>query len=114
MSTLDKLTIGEVKELSKMFSASTSDDFSPAKDGELVIVVLQRGWVMVGEYSQIGNTGRLDNAKVIRVWGTSKGLGELAEKGPLSGTKLDDCMPVKFHVREMVFIMEVNKAAWRK
>lgn len=53
------------------------------------IVVLQRGWVMVGEYSKKGAQCFLDKASVIRRWGTSKGLGEIAAAGPLANTVLD-------------------------
>ncbi len=43
--------------------------------------VLQRGWVMVGEFSKVGSDCSLTNAAVIRYWGTTKGLGEIAENG---------------------------------
>lgn len=85
-----------------------------AENGSKVIAVLQRGWVVVGDYSQHGDVGRLENASVVRRWGTSLGLGELASKGPLRNTVLDPCPPVTFHAREAVMIMEVNADAWRK
>jgi hypothetical protein len=110
---LDELTIGEAKQLAAMLGGG-EDGFRPAREGELVIAVLQRGWVFVGEYSQKGSTATLSNAKCVRRWGTTKGLGELAMGGPLENTMLDDSPPVKFHVREAVMIMEANKDAWRK
>lgn len=111
---IDELTIGEAKQLARMFGAQQEEDCRLAQDGEMVIVVLQRGWVVVGDYSQNGSVGRLEDAKVIRVWGTSDGLGELASDGPLSNTILDPCPPVKFHIREVVMVMEVNEYAWGK
>jgi len=57
--------------------------------GDIKIVVLQRGWVMVGRFERNGSDCKLHNSSTIRTWGTTKGLGELAESGPLSATKLD-------------------------
>jgi hypothetical protein len=52
------------------------------------IVVLDRGFVYVGDVYEQPDRLVILNAKNIRVWGTSQGLGEL-RNGPLSGTKLD-------------------------
>ena len=49
------------------------------------IVVLTNGWVLVGKL----DGDMLTDASVIRRWGTSKGLGELANYGPLKETILD-------------------------
>lgn len=93
---------------------SVVEDCRLAGEGKLVIVVLQRGWVVVGKYSQDRSMGKLTAAAVVRRWGTSKGLGELAATGPTAKTILDDCPPITFHVREAVMVMEVDENAWRK
>ena len=54
------------------------------------IVVVQAGWVFVGEPSYDGDHLVLNNCKNIRVWGTKSGLGELALHGKQSETVLDD------------------------
>lgn len=77
------------------------------------IVILNRGWCLVGDYSEKGDECTLDNASVIRVWGTTKGLGELAENGPLTNTKLDACPVVTFHKMTMVARMSVNESNWK-
>ena len=59
--------------------------------GNIKIVILQRGWVMVGRFERNGSDCKLHNASVIRSWGTTKGLGEIAKDGPTSNTKLDPC-----------------------
>ena len=46
-------------------------------DGDIKIVVLQRGWIYVGKFERIGNDCKLHNAYNIRSWGTTKGLSEL-------------------------------------
>ena len=62
-------------------------------DGKKCIIVLQRGWVMVCELLDKKTDTLFLNATkcaTIRRWGTTKGLGELAEKGPLKETVLDN------------------------
>lgn len=78
------------------------------------IVILNRGWVVVGNYSEKGDECTLADASVIRVWGTTKGLGELAENGPMTNTKLDPCPNVHFNKLTMVARMDVNEANWSK
>jgi hypothetical protein len=57
--------------------------------GELRIVVADRGWIFVGKcVTNSDGTVTITDAKNIRKWGTSKGLGELVN-GPLSGTVAD-------------------------
>lgn len=77
------------------------------------IVILNRGWVVIGEYSEKGDECTLTNASVIRVWGTTKGIGELAENGPLTNTKLDACPNVHFHKMTMVARLDVNEVNWK-
>lgn len=77
------------------------------------IVILNRGWVVVGEYSEKGDECTLNEASIIRVWGTTKGLGELAENGPLTNTKLDSCPNIHFHKMTMVARMDINEIAWK-
>lgn len=124
MINIDELTIGQVKELAKFIPSRGSCGIAGparlAKEGQKVIAVLQRGWAFVGTYHQTGDSATLTDAACIRRWGTSEGLGELAEKGPLSDdaqngpTVLDKCPLISFHIREAVLIMEANADAWRK
>ena len=77
------------------------------------IVVLNRGWVVVGDYSEKGDECTLSNASIIRKWGTTQGLGELAEKGKLEDTILDSCPNVHFHKMTMVARMDCNENNWK-
>lgn len=76
------------------------------------IVILQRGWVMVGNFSQEGPNCKLENAAVIRRWGTTRGIGEIAENGPTKDTILDPVPTVHFHELTVVAIIDCNKANW--
>jgi hypothetical protein len=54
------------------------------------IYVMDRGWVIVGVPRKETKTSvTLDLCHVVRNWGTKKGLGELALKGPTDQTVLD-------------------------
>jgi hypothetical protein len=78
------------------------------------ICILQRGWVFVGNMTKVGNDCYLDNASVIRTWGTTKGLGEIAENGPIEDkTTLDPCPQVKFHYATLVAAIKCREGKWK-
>ena len=77
------------------------------------ICVLERGWVMVGQLEKDGDEYILVNGKVIRRWGTTQGLGELAIKGPLSETKLEPIPLVKFNKAQLIFTISCNEEKWK-
>ena len=79
---------------------------------ETRIVILQRGWVMVGRWHRDGDDCTLSDAKVIRRWGTANGLGELTA-GPKSGTTLDPAGTVRFHVLTMVGSFDCEPGSWQ-
>lgn len=82
--------------------------------GNVKIVILQRGWIFVGYYKVTnGNEHRLEAAKCIRVWGTTKGLGELTS-GPTGSTKLDDSGTVRFNPLTVVCTMDASEDGWKK
>jgi len=109
---IDELTLGQIKEI-KSISCGEQKSYSKCNDG-LYIVVLQRGWVVVGNRTKHGEYFKLKNAAVIRVWGTDKGLGQLALEGPQSNTKLDKSTDIEYHELTTVLSMECNKDAWKK
>lgn len=76
------------------------------------IVILQRGWVLVGRFQQDGQNCSLENCFIIRRWGTTKGLGELAKNGPLKETILDPCPRADFHELTVVFTLRCTEGKW--
>jgi hypothetical protein len=54
------------------------------------IVVVDRGFVYVGDIAVDDQYCTINNARNIRLWGTTKGLGEL-RNGPTPKTQLDEC-----------------------
>lgn len=82
------------------------------------IVVLQRGWVAIGDLTVTaeGHAGagcKLENASIIRKWGTTKGLGQLALEGPTKDTVLDPSGTLVFNENAVVVMFEVNAAKWQ-
>ena len=86
-----------------------ADSVSQQILGDIRIVVADRGWVFVGNCTENDDKSvTIYNAKNIRQWGTSHGLGELVN-GPLAATQHDyygtvRCTPI--------VQIAVNKGAW--
>lgn len=83
-------------------------------NSDIKIVVLQRGWIVVGRFERQGTQCKLHNASVIRTWGTTNGLGEIAEGGPTSSTKLDRCKGVvEFDYMTVVLTIDCEVKKWQ-
>lgn len=96
-------------------------DYIPAskvkqnQDSPIKIVILQRGWCLVGRFEKKGSECKLYDASVIRTWGTTKGLGELANDGPKTATKLDKCNGlVEFDYLTVVASIACDESKWSK
>jgi hypothetical protein len=77
------------------------------------ILICHRRWIFVGRVTREENEIVIRDAKVIRRWGTKKGLGELA-KGPLSETVLDEAGTVRLHPLQVIATLDVEAKAWSK
>ena len=75
------------------------------------IVVLDRGFIYVGKVTVDGDWCVIENAKNIRVWGTTNGLGELVN-GPTKTTKLDAVGNVRAPLRAVISIIDANDEKW--
>lgn len=80
-------------------------------EGDIKIVVADRGFVYVGHVEEMTDYLRLTNAKNIRFWGTKNGLGELVN-GPLNETKLDKVGTLRIPNRAVISIIDVDQKAW--
>lgn len=76
------------------------------------IVILQRGWVAIGDLSKTGEEFTLSNAQIIQRWGTTKGLGQLALEGAQRETKLAPAGVMRFHELTVVARMDVDASKW--
>ena len=113
MSVKD-LTIAEIQKLAECLQVPSVsiEAESLTKDRGVCIVVLQRGWVVVGHVREEGDDLTVTNAAVCRYWGTDKGLGQLAEEGPLADSKMDDCGDIRTHRLTVIMVMDCNQEKW--
>ena len=77
------------------------------------IVILQRGWVMIGRFEKNGNDCLLHNAHVIRRWGTSNGLGQLALEGKQCDTVLEKSGTASFDYLTVVAALDCDESKWK-
>ena len=84
----------------------------PMPTGNIKIAILQRGWVFVGRFYQDGSNCRLENCMNIRVWGSTKGLGEIASTGPTPKTVLDYVPVCRFHELTIIALLDCMEEKW--
>jgi len=82
----------------------------------LHIIVIESGFVYIGEIEAykcqfLGESLRIKNAYNIRRWGTSDGLGELANIGKKKETVLDFCGSVICPKNKVLYIIPVTDSA---
>ncbi|MBK8752405.1 MAG: hypothetical protein IPL99_12495 [Candidatus Competibacteraceae bacterium] len=70
------------------------------------IVIAQCGWVFIGDVTLTGNDVVIENAAVVRRWGTTEGLGQLARSGPTPNTRLDPCPTVRIPMPSVIATMD--------
>lgn len=86
--------------------------FVREQTGNKKICILQRGWVMVGDFSRDGSDCTLTNASIVRVWGTTKGLGEIALNGPTDKTILDPVGTARFDYLTTIAVLDCEEKKW--
>lgn len=78
----------------------------------LQIAVLDRGFVYVGTCAVADGFLTITDARCIRRWGTTAGLGQLASKGPQSATKFDAAGTVRAPLSALTHLIDCDPAAW--
>lgn len=79
---------------------------------QLQIVILERGFVLVGRAHIEGDWVITEDAAVIRRWGTTKGLGEIAQGGPTSKTIIDPLGTVRSPLTALIGLVECEASKW--
>lgn len=83
-------------------------------DHGIQIAVLDRGFVYVGRVRTDADWCYLTDAQNIRRWGTSSGLGQLAQNGPTPQTKLDKVGSLKAPMKTVISLIDVEESVWVK
>jgi hypothetical protein len=76
------------------------------------IVVADRGFVYVGRLEITPDWCIVTEARNVRIWGTTKGLGELALDGPTPKTKLDHITTVRIPMRAVISVIDSEESKW--
>ena len=79
--------------------------------GAIQIVVLERGYIYVGQFENDGTCVTIQNARCIIRWGTTSHLGQL-KNGPLETTKLGDACTVRCSTSQVIHCIEVDQDVW--
>jgi len=107
LSKPETITIDDVK-----YIRADSVDNSKKYEGDIKIIIADRGFVYVGIAEETDDFVRLTSASNIRIWGTTKGIGELVN-GPLPVTKLDKVGTIRIPNRAIISIIDVEQAKWK-
>jgi hypothetical protein len=78
------------------------------------IIVVDRGFVYVGDVEVSDHWCVVTNACNVRRWGTDKGLGQLALCGPQKDTVLDQVGKVRIPIRCVIHLIDTEAAKWHK
>lgn len=76
------------------------------------IVVADRGFVYVGLVTIEPDWVIVREARNIRYWGTTRGLGQLALEGPTSTTTLDEIGTVRIPLRAVISLIDTEARLW--
>lgn len=102
-------------ELSEALDGPATTPTNGQHDG-FKIVVLDRGFVYVGDVRVYADWCVITNAVNLRVWGTDDGkpgLGYLASNGPTSKTKADPVGTVRAPMRAVISLIDTEAAKWK-
>jgi len=89
-------------------------EYRAVQDSKIKIVILQRGWVMVGRFERNDSDCALYDSSTIVNWGTTQGLGEIAIGGPTSKTKLNkNNGNVNFDYLTVVATIDCDETKWQ-
>lgn len=84
--------------------------------GKLCIVVMRERFILVGviEPTEDAMFFYLRRASIVRRWGTTKGLGQLAQEGPQPNTKLDSEGDDIINKLEVSRVIPCNEQRWQR
>lgn len=95
----------EIKKALKVLQSATAN----CAQGDRHIAVLDRGWIFAGNMSLDPETNvyTMTDCVNIRKW-TSGGFGAVSQSVGAAGATLDECAPIKFHARAMIFCVPIG------
>ena len=86
----------------------------PKEADQFKIVVLERGFVFIGNVTETEDAIRIDGARCLIYWGTSKHLGEIASGGPTKDTKLGAVCVVEAFKSQVICQIPADTSKWKQ
>lgn len=83
-----------------------------SKPADIKIVVCDRGFVLVGRVEIKDRYVVITDCGCVRIWGTTKGLGEIASNGPTDSTKIDKQPRTVVHELQVVQMIDCEASKW--
>lgn len=105
----DQLSTDEVRSLTQLFLCM--QNMQQQEELGVQLVVVDRGFVYVGKTSVDHEWVYMTNAKCVRKWGTTKGLGELSG-GPTKNTLLDEAGNLRIPKRAVISLITCEESSW--
>jgi len=113
MINVNELTVGQAREIASEFGSNHREtSMHDNRLWSIQIVVLISGFVYVGTVTTDNGWVTITNAKNIRKWGTSNGLGELVN-GPMPSTILDDVGELRAPFHALIHMINVEQDKWK-
>jgi hypothetical protein len=109
MINIEEMTIGQLREITALLGNKPATEMR--KDLGFQIVVCDRGFVYSGQTVIAGEYAVITGGKNIRKWGTTKGLGQLAESGPTGDTVLDPVGEITVPMKAVIHFIKC-KSSW--
>lgn len=94
----------------------TKANVTYSKGSDTRLVVLRDGFVLVGAYARNEEKGvvTLHNARIIRQWGTDRGLAQLAIDGVQDATVLDEGGDIEAPWHAVDYTVRCTHPSWFK
>lgn len=87
--TVSRRVRSSVKSARKPVAKTRSSSSTTSGSSVREIVVVNGGWVLLGDVTRVESGLQVTNGSVIRRWGTKEGLGQLVSSGRQSETIID-------------------------
>jgi hypothetical protein len=113
MAVKQKMVGGTQKKLPRGKAGGPKTASGGYVDHGIQLVILDRGFVYVGDVKTNSEWCVIADAKNVRRWGTTQGLGELAAKGPLADTQLDETGMVRAPMSAVIALIACDKRKWK-
>ena len=99
-------------ELRELLSLVNPVQARERREHGIALVIADRGHVWVGDVVTNGDWCIITKASVVRLWGTTRGLGEIASGGPTDKTVLDKIGEVRANMRAVIAIVPCEVSRW--